>query len=266
MPATVDRRFWPILALSCGLHALCLLGLPGREAPPAGTSSGTPVAGGPLRLRAQLRPPPATAAVAVSAQTSPAAGAGAVGRAVLTPRLPGVGQALPPTASAGRPPRPGTLRSQPALATAMPGAEAHLPVASAPAMVTGAMADALSPLAATPAASPASMTPPAAAPAGEALLDAYRRQLHALVATPRDYPRLAALRGWEGEVRLRLRIARKGNLLAVQLDRSSGFDILDRHALAWLEQYGDFPPLPERWEGSDLQVVIPIHYKLRKTT
>lgn len=268
MPATVDRRFWPILALSCGLHALCLLGLPGREALPAGTSSGTPVAGDPLRLRAQLRPSPtpATAAVAVSAQTSPAAAAGAVRRAVLTPRPPGVGQALPPIAAAGRPPRPSATRSQPALATAMPGTEAHLPVASAPAVVTGAMADALPPLAATPAASPASMTPPAAAPAGEALLDAYRRQLQALVSAPRDYPRLAALRGWEGEVRLRLRIARKGNLLAVQLDRSSGFDILDRHALAWLEQYGDFPPLPERWEGSDLQVVIPIYYKLRKTT
>lgn len=98
------------------------------------------------------------------------------------------------------------------------------------------------------------------------MLDAYRRQLNALVAAPRDYPRLAALRGWEGEVRLRLRIARKGNLLAVQLDRSSGFEVLDQHALALLGQYGDFPPLPERWEGSDLQVVIPIHYKLKKTT
>jgi len=74
------------------------------------------------------------------------------------------------------------------------------------------------------------------------------------------------LRGWEGEVRLRLRIARKGNLLAVQLDRSSGFEVLDQHALARLSDHGDFPPLPERWEGSELQVVIPIHYKLRKTT
>ncbi len=265
MPATVDRRFWPILALSLGLHALCLFGLPGREVPPAGATTGTPAAGGLLRLRAQLRPPPATASVAASAQTSLAAGAEAVGRAVPRPRLPGTGQALAPTAPAGRLPRPGALRSQPAPAPLIPGDEVRQPVASAPAAVTAAMAEASPPPAATPAV-PAASGPLAAVPAGEALLDAYRRQLQALVSAPRDYPRLAALRGWEGEVRLRLRIARKGQLLAVQLDRSSGFEVLDQHALARLADHGDFPPLPERWEGGELQVVIPIHYKLRKTT
>lgn len=266
MPATVDRRFWQILALSFGLHALCLLGLPGRDAAPTGTTTGTPVASGPLRLRAQLRPPPvpANASVTASAQTPPAAGAGAVGRDVLTPRLLDVGQALSKTVPAGRPSRPGNSQSRPALATAMPGDQARPPLATQPAAVAAPVSDALPALAAaqaTPAASAAS-----AAPAGEALLDAYRRQLQALVSAPRDYPRLAALRGWEGEVRLRLRIARKGNLLAVQLDRSSGFEVLDQHALARLSDHGDFPPLPERWEGSELQVVIPIHYKLRKTT
>lgn len=267
MPNTVDRRFGPILALSFGLHALCLLGLPGRDAAPAGATSGTSAAGAPLRLSVQWRRPPAsaTASGAAAAQMPVPAAAGAGRRAVLTSRPLDVGQALVKMASADRLPRPGAIRSQPALATAPPGDEARLPGTSAPA-AAGVVADALPPLAATPAAPAVSPVPLAAAPAGEALLDAYRRQLHALVATPRDYPRLAALRGWEGEVRLRLRIARKGNLLAVQLDRSSGFDILDQHALAWLERHGDFPPLPERWEGSDLQVVIPIHYKLRKTT
>lgn len=98
------------------------------------------------------------------------------------------------------------------------------------------------------------------------LLENYRRQLAALLNRPRDYPPMAALRGWEGEVRLLVKIARKGSLLAVSLDRSSGFAVLDQHALAVLERQLDFPPLPERWEGSEIQVVVPIHYKLKKTT
>lgn len=102
-------------------------------------------------------------------------------------------------------------------------------------------------------------------PSGETL-DGYRQRLTALLAGVQDYPRVAALRGWEGEVRLRLKIARKGNLLGIALDRSSGYDVLDRHALAMLEGRGDLPPLPEALDASEIQVIVPINYKLRKTT
>jgi protein TonB len=98
------------------------------------------------------------------------------------------------------------------------------------------------------------------------LLDSYRQRLSELLARQHEYPRIAAMRGWEGEVRLRLKVARKGNLLGVQLDRSSGFDVLDQHALAMLEGYGSLPPLPEMLESSEIQVVVPINYKLKKTT
>jgi protein TonB len=81
-----------------------------------------------------------------------------------------------------------------------------------------------------------------------------------------EYPRVAALRGWEGEVRLRLKVARKGNLLGVVLDRSSGFDVLDQHALAMLEALASLPPLPEALDSNEIQVVVPINYKLKKTT
>ena len=98
------------------------------------------------------------------------------------------------------------------------------------------------------------------------LLAAYRQRLTELLAGPREYPRIAALRGWEGEVRLRLRVARKGNLVGVVLDRSSGFDVLDQHALAMLAGLGSLPPLPEGLEGSEIQIVVPVSYKLNKTT
>jgi protein TonB len=98
------------------------------------------------------------------------------------------------------------------------------------------------------------------------LLAAYRQRLTQLLAGQHEYPRIAALRGWEGEVRLRLRVARKGNLLGVVLDHSSGFDVLDQHALAMLAALGGLPPVPEGLDGNEIQVVVPVSYKLNKTT
>lgn len=117
----------------------------------------------------------------------------------------------------------------------------------------------------------ATSAPAAAAPAVPSApqpdaLAAYRQRLTQLLAGQREYPRVAAMRGWEGEVRLRLRVARKGNLLGVVLDRSSGFDVLDQHALAMLAGLDGLPPVPEALEGNEIQVVVPVNYKLNKTT
>lgn len=111
--------------------------------------------------------------------------------------------------------------------------------------------------------------PAAAAVAESARADAlagYRRQLAELFARHHEYPRVAAMRGWEGEVRVRLRVARKGSLLGVALDRSSGFEVLDRHALTMIEDLASLPALPEALDAGEIQVVVPINYKLRKTT
>jgi protein TonB len=98
------------------------------------------------------------------------------------------------------------------------------------------------------------------------LLDSYRQRLGELFARHQEYPRVAALRGWEGEVRLRLKVARKGNLIGVALDRSSGFDVLDQHALAMLEALAGLPPLPESLDANEISVVVPVNYKLKKST
>lgn len=103
---------------------------------------------------------------------------------------------------------------------------------------------------------------PAAADAAR-LLENYGQRLSELFARQQQYPRLAALRGWEGEVRVRLSVARQGGLSAVRLERSSGYEVLDRHALAMIEEIGKLPPPPAEFSG-DVQVVVPIQYKLRK--
>ncbi len=183
--------------------------------------------------------------------------------------------AVSPAASAPATPLPQVRRLPAAAANPpvpRPQASARpandVPLATSPA--AGASSDtAPGPVLAAPAVAAAEATPggvPPAAPSAPpaAALAAYRQQLSALFAQQRSYPRLAAMRGWEGEVRLRLRVARRGNLVAVDVERSSGFDVLDQHARALLAALGDLPPPPG--DGGEIQVVVPINYKLDRTT
>ena len=144
--------------------------------------------------------------------------------------------------------------------------------APAPAAQPAPVQEALQAPAAAPRAAEATAAPPATPPhptaqrASTEAIDSYRRQLTDLFAREHEYPRVAAMRGWEGEVRLRLRVARRGQLLGVRVDRSSGFEVLDQDALALLEGHGKLPPLPEALEVAEIEVVVPITYRLRKAT
>lgn len=108
-------------------------------------------------------------------------------------------------------------------------------------------------------------TPVTVRPDQQSLLGRYAQQLSRLLASHQEYPRLAAQRGWEGEVRLRLKVARQGNLLSVQVDRSSGHDILDQHALQLVDLASGLPPLPDGLEGSEILVIVPVNYRLKKS-
>lgn len=258
MNALADRRFQRLLGLSVLLHGALLVALP---KPPLKAPE-MPALLATIRLAlpevSALPPTPAPAArpAPVEAPQRPAA-APQARRAEATPVL-----------AAPQPARP-VVRQRPA--AAMPS-EAAAPPAShaatppAPPAGPAAIAAAAPPGAEAPAAP--SVTPPRPAaprPAADAL-DGYRRQLTELFARGHEYPRVAALRGWEGEVRLRLRVARRGQLLGVRVDRSSGFDVLDQDAVALLEGHGSLPPLPEALEVAEIEVLVPITYRLRKAT
>lgn len=181
--------------------------------------------------------------------------------------------ATPAPASAAIPQkaRPDTARAEqrpvPRLTRTAGPANAPAPVVSAPAAIEASPSSVAAPAAVAQAAeAPRQPVTNAAVPSQGEVLAGYRQRLTELFARAHEYPRVAAMRGWEGEVRLRLKVARKGNLLGVHLDRSSGFDVLDQDALALLESHGNLPPLPEALEGNEIQVIVPINYKLRKTT
>lgn len=235
-----NQRFTTLLGLSFVLHALIFAGLTWQRQAPRQLQ--------PLNIIATLRQAVSDNTSAnTSAYTSPKISPHP-GPIAEKPRL------VAPVAipqQAKRQPRHGH-QSVPAAGFVQP------PIAVAVAETPTSQAS--PPMAAQTTASVAPVAPQ------NSLLAAYRQRLTEIFAGQQTYPRVAALRGWEGEVRLRLRVARKGNLLAVHLDHSSGFDVLDQHALAMLEQLASLPPLPDGLDVNEIQVVVPVNYKLKKTT
>lgn len=74
------------------------------------------------------------------------------------------------------------------------------------------------------------------------------------------YPAMALRRGWQGEVQLSFRLERDGRILNAKVARSSGYVILDRAALASLQQIGAIAAqLP-----SARQLELPVIYRLQE--
>ena len=182
------------------------------------------------------------------------------------PDLPRQAPAVPPVASPKAPPQSALL--------AVSGPSAASAVVSAPTTATPAAA--LPAVAPPPAAERNEVAPPVRATEANPLADAadqaamarYVRLLGEVLAGQQQYPRLAALRGWEGEVRLRLQVARKGAIIAVHVVHSSGFEVLDQHAVQ-LVHSATLPPPPAarsaNGAGPDFMIDIPIHYSLKRS-
>jgi len=179
-------------------------------------------------------------------------------------------QEIPPVANAAPVAAVAIARTKPASQPSSPtrprifALAAPAPVSAA---VTAAAADLpLPPAAALPAVASAAEPPAARREAADAeALERYMRTLSELLARQQRYPRLAELRGWEGEVQLRVHVARQGNIVAVELLHSSGFNVLDQHAVQ-LVQGAVPPPPPAGVQDSGFQITVPIHYKLQKST
>ena len=76
------------------------------------------------------------------------------------------------------------------------------------------------------------------------------------------YPRIARKRGWQGQVKLRLRIEGNGHLSNIQLHRSSGYLSLDNAALNSLQKAAYLPDAKSWLQGMHYDIVVPVEYHL----
>lgn len=107
---------------------------------------------------------------------------------------------------------------------------------------------------------------PAAAVAAPSpdLLAGYGSSVSRLLARHREYPRVAAMRGWEGTVTMRLKVGANGRLMEAQVDASSGHTALDAQALEMVKRIAELPPPPEGLRDREFAVLVPVEFRLQR--
>ncbi|MGD8571139.1 MAG: energy transducer TonB, partial [Gammaproteobacteria bacterium] len=76
------------------------------------------------------------------------------------------------------------------------------------------------------------------------------------------YPRLARRNGWQGMVKLSLRIEPNGELSHVRVLETSGFEILDQAAIESVNKISAIPGADDWLRGSHFDTVLPVRYQL----
>ena len=91
--------------------------------------------------------------------------------------------------------------------------------------------------------------------------DHLRRSVLELFSRRLDYPAIARRKGWQGTVTLRLLIEPDGRISRLQVDRTSGYPVLDRAAVESLQLAS--VPQAEQWlHGRALELLVPVEYRL----
>jgi len=76
------------------------------------------------------------------------------------------------------------------------------------------------------------------------------------------YPPVARRRGWQGRVRIGLRVEADGHLSGVHLVESSGYALLDKAAIKNVNQLRNIPGVTRWLDGRDMGVILPVKYRL----
>lgn len=118
------------------------------------------------------------------------------------------------------------------------------------------------PATSTRASAPAPVVAPAA-PSPDPLAG-YGSSVSQLLARHLEYPRVAAMRGWEGTVTMRLKVGANGRLTEAHVDASSGHAALDTQALDMVKRIAELPPPPEDLRHREFTVLVPVVFRLQR--
>jgi periplasmic protein TonB len=93
-------------------------------------------------------------------------------------------------------------------------------------------------------------------------LGQYGGMLGRAIAKHKSYPKIAQMRGWQGECLLDLKIDSSGNVLSANVKESSGYESLDNQALEMVRKASPFPAPPEALRGRNFNITVPVSFKL----
>lgn len=108
--------------------------------------------------------------------------------------------------------------------------------------------------------------PPPPGPSEADLDDARNQYGHALwsaIEKHKQYPRIAQMRGWQGEAVVELILDGNGKLKSKKILTSSGYEVLDKQALDMMEKALPFPLPPEALRGGQFSIKVPVPFKLQ---
>ena len=90
----------------------------------------------------------------------------------------------------------------------------------------------------------------------------YGGTLGRAIAKQKSYPKIAQMRGWQGEVLLDLKLDGNGNVQSANVKESSGYESLDNQALEMVRKASPFPAPPEALRGRSFNITVPVSFKL----
>lgn len=96
-------------------------------------------------------------------------------------------------------------------------------------------------------------------------LGQYGSLLGRAIAKHKSYPKIAQMRGWQGQCLVDLKIDGSGNLLSANIKESSGYESLDKQALEMVHKAAPFPAPPEVLSNRSFNITVPVSFKLEGT-
>lgn len=90
----------------------------------------------------------------------------------------------------------------------------------------------------------------------------YGNSLWGAISKHKKYPKIAAMRNWQGEAIIELELDGNGKLKTKKIIQSSGHEVLDKQALEMVEKALPFPAPPEALRGSNFTITVPVPFKL----
>lgn len=96
----------------------------------------------------------------------------------------------------------------------------------------------------------------------DAARNLYGNLLAREIAKHKQYPRIAQMRGWQGETLVELQIDGDGKMLSSKIHTGSGHDVLDKQALEMVARASPFPLPPEALREHAFTLLVPISFRL----